>query len=363
MPKPTAASSSPISKAGWDASRYTADTLSALRRRFPRLRFVWLMGGDNLVQIREWGRWPEIFRTVPDCRVRPPFLFSEGALRSGCEAVCPTSCCGFGGRRLAEMAPPAWAFFHTRLDDRSATRIRSERNQTPSNRLAEQKPELSTIAALLPRTKPIEPAPDDPRSHRTDLEDGKAEEIVTIDLAGKTTIADHMVIASGRSTRQVAALTEHLEEVLSRRTRISIEGKAQGDWVLIDAGDVIVHLFRPEIRSYYNLEKMWGGALPDGEAAAAVTGRASDPSSPSRHRQAAQRPIQGPAGALCRQDRAAAGDRRARGAALPSARTTEGARGRIDPRRTAGASPVHRARRAGAPVVEPRVGRTNRRLA
>jgi ribosome-associated protein len=98
------------------------------------------------------------------------------------------------------------------------------------------------------------------------LEDGKAEEIVTIELAGKTTIADHMVIANGRSARQVAALTEHLEEVLSRRTRISIEGKMQADWVLIDAGDVIVHLFRPEIRSYYNLEKMWGEALPDSEA-------------------------------------------------------------------------------------------------
>jgi len=94
----------------------------------------------------------------------------------------------------------------------------------------------------------------------------KAEEIITIDLAGKTTIADHMVIASGRSTRQVLALTEHLDEVLSRRTRISIEGKTQGDWVLIDAGDVIVHLFRPEIRSYYNLEKMWGAAWADGEA-------------------------------------------------------------------------------------------------
>ena len=165
------------------------------------------------------------------------------------------------------MEPPAWAFFHTRLDDRSATRIRSERNEIPSDRLAEQKPELSTIAALLPRTKPTEPAPDNPRSRSSQtLEDGKAEDIVTIDLAGKTTIADHMVIASGRSTRQVVALTEHLDEALSRRTRVSIEGKTQGDWVLIDAGDVIVHLFRPEIRAYYNLEKMWGAALPDGEA-------------------------------------------------------------------------------------------------
>jgi ribosome-associated protein len=98
------------------------------------------------------------------------------------------------------------------------------------------------------------------------LDDGKAEEIVTIDLAGKTTIADQMVIASGRSNRQVQALTEHLEAALSRRNRISIEGKTQGDWVLIDAGDVIVHLFRPEIRTYYNLEKMWGETLPDSEA-------------------------------------------------------------------------------------------------
>ena len=125
---------------------------------------------------------------------------------------------------------------------------------------------MSTIAALLPRTKPIEPDRTILGLIVQTLEDGKAEDIVTIDLAGKTTIADHMVIASGRSTRQVLALTEHLDEVLSRRTRISIEGKTQGDWVLIDAGDVIVHLFRPEIRSYYNLEKMWGSAMPDSEA-------------------------------------------------------------------------------------------------
>jgi ribosome-associated protein len=128
---------------------------------------------------------------------------------------------------------------------------------------------LSTIIALTPPGRPTEARQE--RSEILDLvlqtlENGKAEEIVTIDLAGKTTIADHFVIASGRSTRQVLALTEHLEEVLSRKTRVSIEGKTQGDWVLIDAGDVIVHLFRPEIRGHYNLEKMWGEALPDGEA-------------------------------------------------------------------------------------------------
>ncbi len=248
------------------SSRYTADTLKALRRRFPRLRFVWLMGGDNLVQIPRWERWPEIFRTVPIAVFdRPSYslkaLSGLAAKRFARNRVPPSD-----ERRLAEMEPPVWVFFHTRRDDRSATRIRSERNDIPSNRLAEQKPELSTIAALLPRTKPIEPHPTLLGLIVQTLEDGKAEEIVTIDLAGKTTIADHMVIASGRSTRQVLALTEHLDEVLSRRIRISIEGKTQGDWVLIDAGDVIVHLFRPEIRSYYNLEKMWGSAMLDGEA-------------------------------------------------------------------------------------------------
>jgi len=93
------------------------------------------------------------------------------------------------------------------------------------------------------------------------LEDGKAEEIVTIDLAGKTTIADYMVIASGRSARQVTALTEHLERDLP--VRVAVEGKAVSEWVLLDAGDVIVHIFRPEVRSFYNLEKLWSDQAPD----------------------------------------------------------------------------------------------------
>ncbi len=248
------------------SSRYTADTLKALRRRFPRLRFVWLMGGDNLVQIPRWERWPEIFRTVPIAVFDRPSYSLKALSGAAAKRLARYRVAASDERRLAEMDPPAWVFFHARLDDRSATRIRSERHETPSNRFAEQKPELSTIAALLYRTKPIESQPTLLDLVVQALEDGKAEEIVTIDLAGKTTIADHMVIASGRSTRQVLALTEHLEQTLSRRTRISIEGKTQADWVLIDAGDVIIHLFRPEIRNYYNLEKMWGGALPDSEA-------------------------------------------------------------------------------------------------
>ena len=92
------------------------------------------------------------------------------------------------------------------------------------------------------------------------LDDDQAQDVVTINLSGKSNIADHMVIASGRSTRQVASmaqkLTERIKQDLHRNVRI--EGLPVADWVLIDAEDVIVHIFRPEVRSFYNLERMWG---------------------------------------------------------------------------------------------------------
>ena len=91
------------------------------------------------------------------------------------------------------------------------------------------------------------------------LDDDQAVETVSIPLAGKSSIADHMVIASGRSTRQVASmaakLAQKIKDEFGRSARI--EGLPTADWVLIDAGDVIVHLFRPEVRSFYNLERMW----------------------------------------------------------------------------------------------------------
>ncbi|WP_374290859.1 ribosome silencing factor [Paenirhodobacter enshiensis] len=91
------------------------------------------------------------------------------------------------------------------------------------------------------------------------LDDDKAEDIITIDLRGRSSIADYMVICSGRSSRQVGAIAEKLVERLKDEFgRIcKIEGKDQGDWVLIDTQDVIVHVFRPEVREFYQLEKMW----------------------------------------------------------------------------------------------------------
>lgn len=112
--------------------------------------------------------------------------------------------------------------------------------------LARTSPEADTVSAL----------------HNlvlSSLEDDQAIETVSIPLEGKSSIADHMVIASGRSTRQVASmaqkLIERMKSELGRSARV--EGLPAADWVLIDAGDVIVHLFRPEVRSFYNLERMW----------------------------------------------------------------------------------------------------------
>ena len=91
------------------------------------------------------------------------------------------------------------------------------------------------------------------------LDDDQAVEVVSIPLAGKSSIADHMVIASGRSTRQVASMATKLADRLKKEygKLVRIEGLPTADWVLIDAGDVIVHVFRPEVRSFYNLERMW----------------------------------------------------------------------------------------------------------
>jgi len=96
------------------------------------------------------------------------------------------------------------------------------------------------------------------------LENAKAEDVVCIDIKGKTSIGDQMVVASGRSQRHVGAVADHLVRKLKEEGygRARVEGLPHCDWVLIDAGDVIVHIFRPEVREFYNLEKMWSADRP-----------------------------------------------------------------------------------------------------
>ncbi len=128
-----------------------------------------------------------------------------------------------------------------------------------------------------PRPKPADGETTSPEGQSSEVllalvlksvDDDKAEDIVQIDLRGRSDVADYMVICSGRSSRQVASISEKLADRLKQDMRISVrmEGKETGDWVLIDAGDVIVHVFRPEVREFYQLEKMW---LPVGMTRAA----------------------------------------------------------------------------------------------
>jgi ribosome silencing factor RsfS/YbeB/iojap len=99
----------------------------------------------------------------------------------------------------------------------------------------------------------------------TSLEDDKAEAVVTLDLAGKATFCDRMVIATGLADRQISAMATHLQEKLKEAglKRVLVEGAGGSDWVLIDAGDIVVHLFKPEARAVYALEKMWGADLDE----------------------------------------------------------------------------------------------------
>lgn len=97
------------------------------------------------------------------------------------------------------------------------------------------------------------------------LDEAKAEEIVTIDLKGKSSFADFMVIATGRTDRHVGAIADQLKQKIkdAGEPHVRLEGMESCDWVLVDAGDIIIHVFRPEVRTFYNLEKMWSAERPD----------------------------------------------------------------------------------------------------
>ena len=154
----------------------------------------------------------------------------------------------------------------------------------------------ATTAPASTKLKPADPAEAEALHTLVlqSLEDDQAVETVTIPLAGKSSIADHMVIASGRSTRQVASMAQKLAERIKAESGrpCRIEGLPAADWVLIDAGDVIVHLFRPEVRSFYNLERMWGFGEGDGGESAVRPRHADEPGQGSLQSDTLQEPRQ-----------------------------------------------------------------------
>lgn len=242
-------------------TRYTVATLRLLTRRFRRAHLVWLMGADNQVQIPRWQGWRRIFGMVPIVVFPRPGWTRKALHGTASRALARWRVPAAHAGALPRMPPPAWLLLPGREHPASATEIRAARvagealaGKRPRKRASVRRAEDGTDRLV--------------RLIVASLEDDKAEEVVVIDLAGKAAFADRMVVASGLAGRQLKAMAEHLIEKLERdgRRNIRTEGLGASDWVLIDAGDVVVHLFRPEARAQYALEKMWGVTLPGDEA-------------------------------------------------------------------------------------------------
>jgi nicotinate-nucleotide adenylyltransferase len=234
-------------------TRYTLDTVRALRRAYPKARFVWLMGADILPQLVDWQDWRELFAAIPIAAFARPGWSYPALAAAAPRAFARYRIDADAGRMLASCEPPAWCFIPSRLDSHSATAIRAVR---PRRTRTKGKTIPDSIRQLPDRSKDADALL---ALVRRSLDDDKAEDVVVIDLKGKSAFADYMVIGSGRSNRQVVAIADHLAERLKQAGHgyIPIEGKQTGDWVLVDAGDVVVHVFRPEPRAFYGLEKMW----------------------------------------------------------------------------------------------------------
>ena len=239
-------------------TRYTLDTVRALKHIYPKARFVWLMGADILPQLVRWEGWRDLFATIPIAAFARPGWSHAALLAAAPRAFARYRVRAESARGLAACGPPAWCFIPSRLDPHSATAIRAvrpPRTRTKGKTISEQQPTAGP-RQLADRSKIVEAQLS---LVRRSLDDDKAEDVVVIDLKGKSSFADYMVIASGRSNRQIVAIAEHLADRLKQSGHgyVPVEGKEAGDWVLVDAGDVIVHVFRPEPRAFYGLEKMW----------------------------------------------------------------------------------------------------------
>ncbi len=282
-------------------THYTFDTLTALSRYYPKTRFVWLMGADNLGQIHRWQRWRGIFEKYPIAVFDRPLYGMRALAGHAASAYARSRRDQASSRELVTTVPPAWIFFPSRLEPLSSTQLRqaardfgpdslrsrfaasiskdidagmtiSVLEKTP---IARSTTSASTIGApeAAPPVLSTDPAPDALKDAIVkSIDDDKGEDIVVVDLRGKSNLTDFIVIATGRSARQVGAMADHIVRKLQPQLsfRMQVEGLPQGDWVLLDCGDVVVHLFRPEVRDFYAIEKMWGLEPPALQNAAAA---------------------------------------------------------------------------------------------
>ncbi len=278
-------------------SSNTQNTLAELHRLFPCARLLWLMGADNLEQFPRWNRWMDIARHT-QFAVLPRPTYNQAALASqAAQRLRPWRVALHRAPALTDMKAPAWVFLDVRQHHASATAIR-QAEQSRRQTVARKPAPPAATGAKLPAKRAAAPglpgvakpvgslrkkaATAGPRGKREkpgasdkldslqklivgSLEDDKAEDVVALDLAGRAAFADRMVIATGLADRQISAMATHLEKKLRDAgiKRVQIEGAGGSDWVLIDAGDIVVHLFKPDSRVLYGLERMWGSEFDE----------------------------------------------------------------------------------------------------
>ena len=209
-----------------------------------------------MIEFPKWKKWKKIILTLPIA------IFK----REGYSAIANNGKMALEFKEqnissqnigsLKDCEPPAWCFVPNQTHPASSTRMREEAQKKikkePSLNITKNKLNASNHKRQKSSKELLALA-------INNLEDNKAIDITTLDLKGKTSIADYMVVATGTSKRQVAALADYLSRELKNKGfgAPGIEGLEQADWVLLDAGDIIIHLFRPEVRIFYNIEKMW----------------------------------------------------------------------------------------------------------
>ena len=195
---------------------------------YPDVSFVWIMGSDCAAEISQWKDWEKFINLIPIAIYpRPSFEIESDKLdliKNNAKQIDLSS-----QENFSICKPPVITFIPGPMSDISSSQIRKVKM-------------YKTLDNIL-----------------TQLEDNKALDIISIDLKGKSDIADFLVIATGTSNRHVGSLSENLISELKKDgiKDIKAEGINKSDWVLIDSGDVIVHIFRKEVREFYNLEKLW----------------------------------------------------------------------------------------------------------
>jgi nicotinate-nucleotide adenylyltransferase len=250
--------------------RYTIDTVRWFKARFPGVHFVWIMGADGLAQFHRWKGWASLMREIPIAVVSRPGVRGGGRFAPAARRFAGARLAATAGRRLAFAKPPAWIYLTAPFQPVSSTALRNSADReralwyATSLSPAQESPLARSSA---PEALSLDTSTtDDSRRPKpleamilNRLDDEKAQDIVFIDLTDKSSVADGLIIASGRSHRHVGAIADHLLRALKDggHGKARVEGLPSCDWVLIDAGDIVVHLFRPEVRSYYNIEKIW----------------------------------------------------------------------------------------------------------